>query len=83
MDLQPEPSAVWVRFLASAFGLDKELFMPSMYILPGGSQQLHEPPIAAGFQLLSITVSDALQPVRIRGKHAWEMLRPQTMCIPA
>ena len=35
--LQPEASAVWVRFSASAFGLDKDLFMASVYIPPGGS----------------------------------------------
>ena len=32
--LQPGASAVWVRFSASAFGLDKYLFMASVYIPP-------------------------------------------------
>ena len=59
--LQPEASAVWVRFSASAFGLDKDLFMASVYIPPGGSQQLHESPVAARFQLLSDAALDALQ----------------------
>ena len=59
--LQPEASAVWVRFSASAFGLDKDLFMASVYIPPGGSQQLHHSPVAARFQLLSDAASDALQ----------------------
>ena len=35
--------------------------MASVYILPGGSQQLHESPVAARFQLLSDAASDALQ----------------------
>ena len=35
--------------------------MASVYIPPGGSQQLHDSPVAARFQLLSDTASDALQ----------------------
>ena len=31
--LQPEASAVWARFSATAFGLDKDLFMASVRVL--------------------------------------------------
>ena len=67
---QPEASTVRVRFFVSAFGLDKDLFVAPVYILPGGSQQLHEQDDAACFQLSSDTASDALQhPYVIFGGH--------------
>ena len=58
--LQPEVSAVWVCFSASAFGLDKDLHGVCVNSA-WGSQQLHESPAAARFQLLSDAASGALQ----------------------
>ena len=58
---QPEVPALWVRLSASTFGLDKDLFMASVYLPPGGSQQLQCSSVTDRFHHLSHAVGDALQ----------------------
>lgn len=58
---QPEVPALWVRLSASTFGLDKDLFMASVYLPPGGSQQLQCSSVTDRFHHLSHAVDDTLR----------------------
>ena len=58
---QAEVPTLRVRFSASTFGLDKDVIMASVYMPPGGSQQLQNSSGKDRFQHLSHAVDDALQ----------------------
>lgn len=54
--LQPDVQAVWVRVDASAFALDKDLFVACVYIPPAGSAQLQPHSVSSRFSMLKEAV---------------------------
>lgn len=57
--MQPEIQAVWVRIKASALGLDKDLFIASVYIPPAGSAQLQMHSLSSRIAALKIGAAAA------------------------